>query len=272
MKGLIKFQIFLIIFLIFGTYFTRSQNEEGESTITIMDQDEKDGRINAENSSENTDSNNEDASYDSTVFDDEDYAIINDYTNPMTSTSAVKPKVVELLPEAKVILPIRRKDTSHTAINRAPCGGVEKMKADTLTNIGSIINVIWETINPAPQANCTVKISPGLETESNFTVLYPLDYNSEVSGSFPCGRSKGFESQQFKLPDDYVCDQCTIQWAWHTEDGILYSCSDIIINGSKIDNCVAKCQNGGACFNGKCLCKDGYYGEYCEYSSIRFNN
>ena len=27
---------------------------------------------------------------------------------------------------------------------------------------------------------------------------------------------------------------------------------------------MSRCQNGGACFNGKCMCLAGYSGEYCE--------
>ena len=29
----------------------------------------------------------------------------------------------------------------------------------------------------------------------------------------------------------------------------------------------ALCKNGGACFNGKCLCVNGFYGEFCENNS-----
>jgi hypothetical protein len=115
--------------------------------------------------------------------------------------------------------------------------------------------------------NCTVKISPGLEKEDNFTLLYPKDIDT-TDGSFPCGRIKGFETHQFSLPEDYVCDQCTIQWTWNTQYGKLYSCSDIVINGLYIDKCITRCRNGGACFNGKCICPDKFYGEFCQYESI----
>jgi hypothetical protein len=267
MKVLNKSIILLLIILFCTITLSSCQSSEGESTITIMEQDEQDNRnIEEDTSADNQQIPEDNSSLD---FNDEDSEIIyNDVPKNNTSSDTDTPKVIELLPEAKVILPIRRKDTSHTELNIAPCGGVEKRKADTLTNRGSIINVIWEIVNPAPQANCTVKLSPGLDEESNFTALYPNDLVTDNTGSFPCGRTKGFESQQFKLPDDYVCDQCTLQWAWHTDKGILYSCSDIIINGNRIENCLAKCQNGGACFNGKCLCKEGFYGEYCEYSSM----
>jgi hypothetical protein len=128
--------------------------------------------------------------------------------------------------------------------------------------------MIWEVRQPAKLGNCTVRISPGLEKEDNFTVLYPKDVPTDKNGTFPCGRIKGFETQQFDLPEDYVCDQCILQWSWNTQFGTFYSCSDIVINGLTIENCITRCQNGGACFNGKCICVDNYYGEFCQYDSI----
>jgi hypothetical protein len=200
-------------------------------------------------------------------LDADGYTINN---KPQGSTSAVpldNKKENQVNPEAQVILPIRRRDTSQAVLNQGPCGGVKKRKADTLTNKGSPLQVMWEVITPMAGGNCTVKLSPGLENESNFTALRPLNlpiYNKEYS--FPCGRVKGFESQQFELPEDYVCDQCTLQWTWRTSFGNLYSCSDIIINGNKINDCLARCKNGGACFNGKCLCTEDYYGDFCQYN------
>ena len=139
-----------------------------------------------------------------------------------------------------------------------------------MTNRNSVINVIWETRQPIQEGFCTVKISPGLETEESFKVLFPLDsennYNKE-NGKFPCGRIKGFENKKFRLPEDYVCDGCTLQWSWFTPVGTIYACSDMMINGQKIENCIASCLNGGACFNGKCMCRNGFSGEFCENES-----
>jgi hypothetical protein len=132
--------------------------------------------------------------------------------------------------------------------------------------------MIWEVRQPAKLGNCTVRISPGLEKQDNFTVLYPKDIPTDKTGNFPCGRIKGFETQMFELPEDYVCDQCIIQWAWETQYGTHYSCSDIVINGLTIENCITRCQNGGACFNGKCICVDNYYGEFCQYDSNIYIN
>ena len=44
-----------------------------------------------------------------------------------------------------------------------------------MTNRNSIINVIWETRQPIQEGYCTLKISPGLESEENFNVLIPLE-------------------------------------------------------------------------------------------------
>ena len=202
-------------------------------------------------------------------LDADGYAITNKPEGSTTIT--VKKDEIKIKPEAQVILPIRRKDTSQAVLNVAPCGGVLKRKADTLTNKGSPLLVLWEVLTPLSGGNCTVKLSPGLENESNFTALKPLD-TVGVSKEFtvPCGRVKGFESKQFELPQDYVCDQCTLQWIWHTPAGKFYSCSDIMINGNKINDCLALCKNGGACFNGKCLCTDDFYGDFCQNNSKGF--
>ena len=157
----------------------------------------------------------------------------------------------ENLPHSQVLMPIRRIGTSNMEIGNAPCGGVEKKSANTLTNKGSSINVVWEILVPEYKGNCTVKLSNG-EGKIN------------EDGSFACGREKGFENKEFILPDDYECDGCTLQWKWTTSYGDIYSCSDIIINGGSLTNCMGKCLNGGSCFNGKCICSEGFQGDFCE--------
>ena len=37
-----------------------------------------------------------------------------------------------------------------------------------------------------------------------------------------------------------------------------------MINGGSLSKCMGKCLNGGSCFNGNCLCVDGFTGEFCE--------
>ena len=170
----------------------------------------------------------------------------------------------ENMPHSQVLMPIRRIGTSNMELGHGPCGGVEKKSANTLTNKGSSINVVWEILVPENRGNCTVKISNGKQTEESFKLLQPVEGKINEDGSFACGRVKGFEFKEFILPDDYECDGCTLQWKWTTSYGDIYSCSDIIINGGSLTNCMGKCLNGGSCFNGKCICADGYSGDFCE--------
>ena len=172
----------------------------------------------------------------------------------------------ENLPLVQVLLPIRRTNTSNSNYDIFPCGGIEKKLSNTLTTKGSIINFIWEIQVPEYSGNCTVKISNGLENEKSFKLLKPINNEISDDGSFICGREKGFENKEFQLPEDYECDGCILQFTWNTPYGNLYSCSDIIINGGKLENCMGKCLNGGSCFNGKCLCLKGFKGDFCEDS------
>jgi hypothetical protein len=170
----------------------------------------------------------------------------------------------ENLPHSQVLMPIRRIGTSNMEIGQGPCGGVEKKSANTLINKGSTINMVWEILVPENGGNCTVSISSGKQDQESFKVLQPSEGKINEDGSFICGRDKGFEHKEFTLPDDYECDGCTLQWKWSTSYGDIYSCSDIIINGGSLTKCMGKCLNGGSCFNGKCLCAEGFEGEFCE--------
>jgi hypothetical protein len=252
--------LLLVISII--TLSINCQDEEG--SITIMPQDEvnendKDYHKNLQEEN----AINTDTSISHEELDSDGYSTLDNQKELNTNFTQVEVRP-QNLPEAQVILPIRRRDTSKAVLNVSPCGGIPKLKADTLTNRGSNVHVIWETITPVSGGNCTVKLSPGLEIEKNFTVLKPIDAELNKEGNFPCGRVKGFEAHEFALPEDYVCDQCTLQWTWITPVGNFYSCSDIIINGNKIEDCLARCKNGGACFNGKCLCNNDYFGEFCQ--------
>ncbi len=171
---------------------------------------------------------------------------------------------VENLPQAEILLPIRRAGTSRAEFGKGPCGGVPKTLANTLTTKGAIVNVIWEVNRPEITGKCSVSISPGLQEDKDFEVLFPVDGDYNDDGTFECGREKGFEHREFKLPEDFECDGCTLQWKWKTPFGNYYSCSDIIINGGSLSNCMGQCLNGGSCFNGKCICPKDTYGDYCE--------
>ena len=170
----------------------------------------------------------------------------------------------ENIPQLKVLLPIRRFGSSKTKLNNGPCGGIEKKKADTLLKEGGKFHYVWETVVPISNGNCTVKISPRIQENINLTTLHPLNTKYTYDGRFECGRNKGFESKEFQLPKNFECDGCTLQFKWETEYGDVYSCSDIMINGDVIGQCLGKCLNGGNCFNGKCLCPEGFSGEFCE--------
>ena len=177
----------------------------------------------------------------------------------------------ENMPHSQVLMPIRRIGTSNMELGHGPCGGVEKKSANTLTNKGSSINVVWEILVPENRGNCTVSISNGQQTEESFKVLQPIEGKINEDGSFACGRVKGFEFKEFNLPEDYECDGCTLQWKWTTSYGDIYSCSDIIINGGSLTNCMGKCLNGGSCFNGKCICAEGFEGDFCEDKKGEFS-
>ena len=168
------------------------------------------------------------------------------------------------LPQAKILLPIRRFGTSNTILDNSPCGGVQRDLSNTITRKGSFINFVWEVVKPEINGKCIVKISPGLENETLFQTLYPTSGSHDINGAFDCGRTKGFENKEFKLPENFECDGCILQWKWKTNYGNIYSCSDIIIDGKKLDSCRAQCLNGGTCFNGVCLCPNGFSGEFCE--------
>jgi hypothetical protein len=147
------------------------------------------------------------------------------------SSTVLKPNVKD--PEIYFVNPTRREGTAHTHANIAPCGGIIKGKADTLTNIGSEINGIWEVRHPTGSGNCTVSISPALD--QNFTSLRPVGSEVEYDDnfSFACGRQHGFEFQQFNLPENYASDSSTLQFKWETPQGTYYTYSDIMIIGAK---------------------------------------
>ena len=232
--------LILLLSLIFQSLSTRKLIEESS-------EQEK------EKENESPEKNGEEESCEKTKEESTDFSKIPDYQIRK-----------ENLPHSQVLMPIRRIGTSNMELGQGPCGGVEKKPANTLTNKGSSINVVWEILVPENKGNCTVKLSSGKQEEESFKLLQPTEGKINQDGSFVCGRDKGFEHKEFILPPDYECDGCTLQWKWSTSYGDIYSCSDIIINGGSLSKCMGKCLNGGSCFNGKCLCAKGFTGEFCE--------
>lgn len=232
--------LILLLSLIFQSLSTRNLIEESS-------EQEK------EKENESPEKNGEEESCEKTKEESTDFSKIPDYQIRK-----------ENLPHSQVLMPIRRIGTSNMELGQGPCGGVEKKPANTLTNKGSSINVVWEILVPENKGNCTVKLSSGKQEEESFKLLQPTEGKINQDGSFVCGRDKGFEHKEFILPPDYECDGCTLQWKWSTSYGDIYSCSDIIINGGSLSKCMGKCLNGGSCFNGKCLCAKGFTGEFCE--------
>ena len=41
-------------------------------------------------------------------------------------------------------------------------------------------------------------------------------------------------------------------------------CADIELMSGKIEDCSGQCMNGGVCLNGKCSCRKGFTGDYCQ--------
>ena len=232
--------LILLLSLIFQSLSTRNLIEESS-------EQEK------EKENESPEKNGEEESCEKTKEESTDFSKIPDYQIRK-----------ENLPHSQVLMPIRRIGTSNMELGQGPCGGVEKKPANTLTNKGSSINVVWEILVPENKGNCTVKLSSGKQEEESFKLLQPTEGKINQDGSFVCGRDKGFEHKEFILPPDYECDGCTLQWKWSTSYGDIYSCSDIIINGGSLSKCMGKCLNGGSCFNGKCLCAKGFIGEFCQ--------
>ena len=232
--------LILLLSLIFQSLSTRNLIEESSDKET-------------EKEKESPEKNEEEESCEKPKEESTDFSKIPDYQIRK-----------ENLPHSQVLMPIRRIGTSNMELGQGPCGGVEKKPANTLTNKGSSINVVWEILVPENKGNCTVKLSSGKQEEESFKLLQPTEGKINKDGSFDCGRDKGFEHKEFILPPDYECDGCTLQWKWSTSYGDIYSCSDIIINGGSLSKCMGKCLNGGSCFNGKCLCAKGFTGEFCE--------
>ena len=72
------------------------------------------------------------------------------------------------------------------------------------------------------------------------------------------------ETKAVQFPQDMSCEKCIVQLVWTTPAGEYYSCADVTLKNEKLTNCMGKCQNGGACANGACVCYESYSGEFCQ--------
>ena len=107
-----------------------------------------------------------------------------------------------------------------------------------------------------------------VEDENKFTTLIPMDGSADASGSFECGRQVGYDYKVFKLPNNFTCDKCTLQFEWALPNGQIHQCTDFLMQrGTQIEACSGKCQNMGVCVNGNCKCRSSFYGEFCQYQS-----
>ncbi len=93
-----------------------------------------------------------------------------------------------------------------------------------------------------------------------------------MKGSFPCGSNiSAVESRSFKIPNEIHCDRCVLEFVYRTPDGFeIRQCSDMAVAGGDEAQCFGKCLNGGVCKHGKCECKPGYSGEFCENAPGNF--
>lgn len=158
--------------------------------------------------------------------------------------------------------------------NKGPCGGAERGELRYLASSGSRNYFQWKTVKAHKSANCTVSVSTG--SELNFKTLWPRDESADFDGKFPCGRTAGFEGKEFRLPDDFECPQCILQFQQELSvDESITQCADFVTMAplNELDagkamkmrrECGGVCQNGGSCQMGECLCRQGYEGQFCE--------
>ena len=63
-----------------------------------------------------------------------------------------------------------------------------------------------------------MRVGSGMD-EDKFVTLKPRDGSARQDGSFPCGRQTGYEGKEFRLPKDYTCDSCTLQFEFEIPGG-----------------------------------------------------
>jgi hypothetical protein len=122
---------------------------------------------------------------------------------------------------------------------------------------------------PHPEGNCTIRVGTGLDSEEQdegrFITLQPRDGSGNEFGSFACGREVGYEGKEFRLPRNFTCDKCTLQFEWDLGEGRqIHQCADFLMSSKDIEECSGKCLNDGVCVNGECVCRTNFYGDLCQ--------
>lgn len=167
---------------------------------------------------------------------------------------------VRASPLAVVVQPLPR-DTMASPSTEPPCGGVARGKSHLLSQPGSLNPISWKVITPSA-GTCSLKLIYGSEYSDPHT-LYPIDDSADASGNFPCGQEQGLFKKIVQFPED-SCDSCTLIWIWQNEVSTYYHCVDVEITQDKDSACYGKCQNGGFCSDGLCICEEGYSGTFCQ--------
>lgn len=86
---------------------------------------------------------------------------------------------------------------------------------------GSKIHFRWEIENPVRDGLCAIKISDNSKAvDSIFKVVTPIDTAViKETGYFPCGQKDGVaEGVDIMIPFDSLCDDCTLQLNYKTND------------------------------------------------------
>ena len=143
-------------------------------------------------------------------------------------------------------------DTSSFNPRTAPCGGYKKGKVHFDVEMDTKILVAWKTVHPDAEGNCTIRLGVGAQ-EGDYKVLRPND-KQDVNGKFACGREQSnYEGKVVQLPQNFTCDDCTLQVEWETRAaGKQFMCADIQVLGGEIADCSGQCTNGAVCMMGQC--------------------
>jgi hypothetical protein len=94
-----------------------------------------------------------------------------------------------------------------------PCGGAKAGRVHFDADAGSKSFVMWRTIHPDLNGNCTIKLGDGLtDSAEELLVLFPLDGSANnTEGKFPCGRTTtSMEGKEVRFPKNLTCDECTL--------------------------------------------------------------